>query len=151
METSTKWMILAASVFLTVGLITFAYFMTNTAQEKGREANNEMVSVFQDMSDSKYMVYNGGTSTGSQVINAIRQYAKKPQFGIKVITGKGDVSFYGNTFQDDGTVSTAAKIQDYSKAEDPTSPAYVNLSGNFEPKLVRDGNSVIRGIIFKQQ
>ncbi|PQP80370.1 ABC transporter permease [Paenibacillus sp. PCH8] len=149
MNNVPDWLKVAAGIFLTVLLITFVYYLTTTAQEKSKEAADEMNGIFNAMSDAKYTQYTSGPKTGSQVVNAIRQYAKKPQFGIKVITGKGDTSFYGNPFTSDGTV-TAQKSNDFAKAENPTSSAYINLSGSFEPKVIRDANSVVVGIEFTQ-
>ncbi|MDN8593251.1 ABC transporter permease [Paenibacillus sp. 11B] len=149
MNNVPDWLKVAAGIFLTVTLIAIIVYFTDTAQEKTKEAGDEINGIFNVMSNSKYTQYTSGSKTGSQVVNAIRQYARKPQFGIKVITGKGDVSFYGNPFTSDGTV-TATKTNDFAKAEDPKSPAYINLSGMFEPKVVRDANSVVVGIEFQQ-
>lgn len=149
MNNVPDWLKVAAGIFLTVTLIAIIVYFTDTAKEKTQEAGDEINGIFNVMSESKYSQYTGGIKTGSQVVNAIRQYAKKPNFGIKVITGKGDTSFYGNPFTSDGTV-TPQKTTDFKKAEDPNSIAYINLSGSFEPKITRDLNSVVVGIEFKQ-
>lgn len=150
LENVPTWLKVTGGIFLTVLLITFVVGFVMFAMDKSQEGREEVTGVFNNLTDAKYTMYTG-TNSGSEVINAIRQYSNKPQFGIKVITGKGDTSYYGNTFQEDGTVSNTDKITDYSKAEDPASPAYINLSGNFQPKIVRDANSVVRGLIFTQK
>ncbi|MDK8193265.1 ABC transporter permease [Paenibacillus sp. UMB7766-LJ446] len=151
LENVPTWLKVTGGIFLTVLLITFVVGFVMFAMDKSQEGREEVTGVFNNLTDAKYTMYSRGPNSGSEVINAIRQYSSRPQFGIKVITGKGDTSFYGNTFQEDGTVSTTNKITDYSKAEDPSSPAYINLSGNFEPKIVRDANSVVVGLIFTQR
>ncbi|MNC78714.1 hypothetical protein D3C75_1309970 [compost metagenome] len=76
------------------------------------------------------------------------------QFGIKVTTGKGGSSYYGNTFNEsDGRITNkdTDKKLDLTDAEDQSESEYINPSGKFNSRIIRDQNSMIRGIIFTQQ
>lgn len=142
----------AAGIFLTIMLITIVVIITISSQDAAKQGQTKMASITTQLSDTEFNTYNNTTLSGSQVLNAIRQYMNLEQFGIKVTTGKGGEEFYGNKFTDNGDIDqSSGKKLDLQNAENQSVPEYINPSGKFNSSIVRDKNNMIRGIVFKQQ
>lgn len=147
----------AAGIFLTIMLITIVVIITISSQDAAKQGQMKMASITTQLSDTEFNTYNNTTLSGSQVLNAIRQYMNLEQFGIRVVTGKQqsgndkDGSIYGSTFTKTGEITSGTdKNTDVSVAEDQMNIAYINPSGQFKSSIVRDQNNMIRGIIFEQ-
>ncbi len=143
----------AAGIFLTIMLITIVVIITISSQDAAKQGQTKMASITTQLSDTEFNTYNNTTLSGSQVMNAIRQYMNLEQFGIRVTTGKGVSTYYGNEFNEtEGNITNEdeKKNLDLTKAEDQSEPNYINPSGKFKSKIVRDKNNMIRGIIFEQ-
>ncbi|KAA8756730.1 ABC transporter permease [Paenibacillus sp. UASWS1643] len=152
----------AAGIFLTIMLITIVVIITISSQDAAKQGQTKMAAITTQLSDTEYQTYSNTTLSGSQVLNAVRQYMNQEQFGIQVITGKQQNSsseyekegvFYGSKF-DTTTGAVASKDSknlDLKRAEDQYYPDYINPSGKFKSTIVRDKNNMIRGIIFIQQ
>ncbi|HEX7027973.1 MAG TPA: ABC transporter permease, partial [Gammaproteobacteria bacterium] len=99
------------------------------------------------------------TLSGSQVVNALRKFSDKEEFGIQIVTGKNPAGqWYGKVINTGvpidsvtyGSVVGEAPGQ-LSHALDEANINYVNPSGKFRAQLVHDSSNVIRGIVFRQQ
>ncbi|MDR0271422.1 ABC transporter permease [Paenibacillus sp.] len=145
----------AAGIFLTIMLITIVVIITISSQDAAKQGQTKMASITTQLSDTEFNTYNNTTLSGSQVMNAIRQYMNLEQFGIKVTTGKQkghDGTFYGNTFDvTTGDIPTPNKNLKLEDALNQTNATYINPSGQFKSYIVRDSNNMIRGIVFDQQ
>jgi hypothetical protein len=143
----------AAGIFLTIMLITIVVIITISSQDAAKQGQTKMASITTQLSDTEFNTYNNTTLSGSQVLNAIRQYMNLEQFGIRVTTGKSQSPvYYGNTFTDNGDINQEiGKILNLNNAENQSQPEYINPSGKFNSIIVRDKNSMIRGIVFVQQ
>lgn len=152
----------AAGIFLTIMLITIVVIITISSQDAAKQGQTKMAAITTQLSDTEYQTYSNTTLSGSQVLNAVRQYMNQEQFGVQVITGKQINSeyeynkkglFYGNTFDTlTGEIPPSnKKALDLSGAENQASMAYINPSGKFKSSIVRDKNNMIRGIIFTQE
>lgn len=149
----------AAGIFLTIMLITIVVIITISSQDAAKQGQTKMASITTQLSDTEFNTYNNTTLSGSQVLNAIRQYMNLDEFGIRVFTGK-DIggTYYGNTFtyNSDAELNSVVIDPDDRKnliltgAEDQTQATYINPSGKFTSKIARDDNNMIRGIVFKQ-
>ncbi|WP_426333434.1 ABC transporter permease [Paenibacillus silvae] len=147
----------AAGIFLTIMLITIVVIITISSQDAAKQGQTKMAAITTQLSDTEYQTYSNTVLSGSQVLNAVRQYMNQEQFGVQVITGKQrgtKGTFYGNEFVLDGTL--VSKVLDgkndyLSSAEDQSSNLYINPSGKFKSSIVRDKNNMIRGIIFEQE
>lgn len=143
----------AAGIFLTIMLITIVVIITISSQDAAKQGQTKMASITTQLSDTEFNTYNNTTLSGSQALNAIRQYMSLEEFGIRVKTGKGGDTFYGKKFVDANGVITdieEAGDGDLKKAEDQTKDEYINPSGKFKSKILRDKNNMIRGIVFEQ-
>lgn len=149
-ETAPSALKIAAGIFLTLALITIVVIITMSAMDSGKQAQAKMSGITNTISSTEYNFYSNATMSGSQVMNAARQYMNDPQFGVKIVTGKGATTYYGNTFNEDGTVEPGDKNNNLQTAENPSLATYVNPSGKFNSNVVRDSNDVIVGIVFNQ-
>ncbi|WP_055105807.1 hypothetical protein [Paenibacillus ihumii] len=151
----------AAGIFLTIMLITIVVIITISSQDAAKQGQTKMASITTQLSDTEFNTYNNTTLSGSQVLNAIRQYMNLEQFGIRVVTGKQKAAgnnvgtFYGNTFvyegDDKGSINSDYKNVDLTIPENQRYPEYINPSGKFKATIVRDKNNMIRGIEFEQE
>ncbi|MDQ0087505.1 hypothetical protein J2T12_000899 [Paenibacillus anaericanus] len=146
----------AAGIFLTIMLITIVVIITISSQDAAKQGQTKMASITTQLSDTEFNTYNNTTLSGSQALNAIRQYMSLEQFGIHVTTGKGDTSHYGNELEINATSGVVDKVKGAGNgtlvnAENQSLDSYINPSGKFKSTIVRDKNNMIRGIIFKQE
>ncbi|MGE6574269.1 ABC transporter permease [Paenibacillus xylanexedens] len=152
----------AAGIFLTIMLITIVVIITISSQDAAKQGQTKMAAITTQLSDTEYQTYSNTTLSGSQVLNAVRQYMNQEQFGIKVITGKQKGTtidtqtqgvFYGSSFNTKtGEVDDENnKNLDLQFAENQFYSAYINPSGKFKSTIVRDKNNMINGIIFIQE
>lgn len=148
MEVSTKGIILAVTIFITIGLATFAIFFYGKAANGAKVASNEYAAIETELSEQPYLVYEDTTVNGSQVMNAIKKFEGR-NIGIKVTTGKGASDWYINDASAIDSLTTASGVKTNMYNESSTS--YINPNGNFTAKIIRDKNSAIRAIEFKQK
>lgn len=149
----------AAGIFLTIALITIVVILFISAQEATKTAQNNFSDIQTELSQASFTVYDGTTISGAQVMNALRKFKDKDQFGIQVRTGKnsggqwygyelnmnppaGSEHLYGSI-----KASTGAAI---SNAMSEAHNEYVNPSGKFKASVIKDSSNVVRGMIFVQ-
>ncbi|WP_433946595.1 ABC transporter permease [Paenibacillus sp. SN-8-1] len=147
----------AAGIFLTIALITIVVILFISAQEATKTAQNNFSDIQTELAQASFTVYDDTSISGSQVVNAIRKYNGKDQFGIKVLTGKNQSGvWYGSSLNTadvtDGAYGsvTGKSTTDVSKSWDETDSNYVNPSGKFKAQVVKDSSNVVRGLIFIQ-
>ncbi|PGT83230.1 ABC transporter permease [Bacillus sp. AFS040349] len=146
-ETPQKALLLGAALFITIALITLGVVVYNTASDGAKTANKEFSSIQTELSEQTFLVYDNTDISGSQVINAIRKF-DDDELGIKVTTGKG-TAWYNYDATNPDTLTTASGAIANTSIE--TNNAYINPSGKFAAKIIRDSNDVIRAIQFTQQ
>ncbi|MCR8642101.1 ABC transporter permease [Paenibacillus sp. N1-5-1-14] len=158
MGNAQKALVMAAGIFLAIALITIGVVLFISAQEATKTAQNNFSDIQTELSQTAYTVYDNTVISGNQVTNALRKYNSKEQFGIQIKTGKNtDGSWYKNEVtlvgDDYGNIvgEKVTVIKDINVVNDEKSAQYVNPSGKFKSKIIRDKSNVIRGIIFEQQ
>ncbi|OPA74651.1 ABC transporter permease [Paenibacillus selenitireducens] len=160
MGNAQKALVMAAGIFLAIALITIAVVLFISAQEATKTAQNNFSNIQTELSQTAYTVYDNTVVSGSQVVNALRKFADKEQFGIQIVTGKNRAgSWYGKTINTNGAVDNpdfgsvvegTDATGNLTEASDESKKDYVNPSGKFKAKIVTDRSNVIRGIIFEQ-
>ncbi|WP_339298020.1 ABC transporter permease [Paenibacillus sp. FSL R5-0623] len=145
----------AAGIFLTIMLITIVVIITISSQDAAKQGQTKMAAITTQLSDTEYQTYSNTTLSGSQVLNAVRQYMNQEQFGVQVITGKQRNTvgtFYGDVFNNIGEITpNSGGTLSLVNAEKQSANEYINPSGKFRSSIVRDKNNMIRGIIFEQE
>lgn len=143
---------LGASVFLTIAFITIVVALFISSTDAVKEGQTQFSSIQTQLSQTRYNIYENTTLSGSQVMNAVRQFNNETQFGVYVQTGKNGVTYYGNTFnQTTGEIDGTAKNTNLLPAQDEANNNYINPSGKFKSSVVRDANNMVRGIVFTQK
>ncbi|OAB44540.1 ABC transporter permease [Paenibacillus glacialis] len=150
----------SAGIFLTIALITIVVVLFISAQEATKSAQNNFADIQTEMSQASFTVYDNTTVSGSQVLNALRKFQDKGQFGVEVKTGKNtNGSWYFKTISTSvpvgssgyGSVTATAPGGSIAHASNESESDYVNPSGKFEANVIKDNSNVIRGITFKQK
>lgn len=164
MESAKRALLFAAGLFLTIALIVMFVVMFVSAQDASKTAQNSFSDIQTELSATQFTIYDNTNVSGSQVVNALRKFYSKDQFGVIVRTGK---DLKGSTL---GTLYTKQENIDakfhqlfpitglYSnhsasitQVSDETANAYVNPSGKFKASIIYDENNVVRLIIFEQK
>jgi len=150
---------MAAGFFLCIALITIAVVMFINAQDATKSAQSNFSSIQAELDQTQFTVYDNTTVSGSQVVNALRKFQDKGEFGVQVITGKNPTgSWYFKTVNTTvpvgsigyGSISGTAPNGTLTNASNEALNDYINPAGKFKAQLVKDNSNVIRGIIFSQ-
>ncbi|GAA0853867.1 ABC transporter permease [Paenibacillus glucanolyticus] len=149
---------MAAGFFLVIALITIAVVMFISAQEATKNAQENFSDIQTELSQTSFTVYDNTTVSGSQVMNALRKFSDKDQFGVQVITGKNLVGTWYNKIVNItvpigttayGSITGNAPGQ-LTTTSDESSNDYINPSGKFKAQVITDNSGVVRGLVFKQ-
>lgn len=103
-------------------------------------------------------MYDDTTVSGSQVTNALRKFKDRVEFGIQVKTGKNAAGeWYGDMLRITGTLTNeqygsviGASGANISNTWNEKLDEYVNPSGKFKAKVIKDNSNVVRGLVFTQ-
>lgn len=150
-ETTGKGLSLVGTIFLTIALLTLGVLLFSVASSGAKAGQEKMANITQGLQQTEFTTYDNGTMSGSQVLNAVRQYMNNDQFGIQVTTGKKGIMTYGNTFNSaTGVIESEKKNLNVTPAQTQASEHYINPSGKFKSTVVYDQNGVVRGLVFVQ-
>ncbi|WP_334071247.1 MULTISPECIES: ABC transporter permease [Paenibacillus] len=158
MNNASSALKVAAGIFLTIALITIVVILFVSAQEATKTAQNNFSDIQTELSQASFTVYDDTTVSGSQVTNALRKFKDRGEFGIQIKTGKNSGGqWYGDilrisgplTNEEYGSVSGRSPA-DIGNTWNEKLNEYVNPSGKFKAKVIKDNSNVVRGIIFTQ-
>ncbi|MGV2887631.1 ABC transporter permease [Paenibacillus taichungensis] len=150
---------MAAGFFLAIALITIAVVMFINAQDATKSAQSNFSSIQEELDQTQFTVYDNTTVSGSQVVNALRKFQDKNEFGVQVVTGKNPTgSWYFKTVNTTvpvgstgyGSITGTTPTGTLANALNEAVNDYINPSGKFKAQIVKDNSNVIRGIIFIQ-
>lgn len=158
MNNASSALKVAAGIFLTIALITIVVILFVSAQEATKTAQNNFSDIQTELSQASFTVYDDTTISGSQVTNALRKFKDREQFGILVKTGKNKSGeWYGNILSISGQESSeqygsvnGTSQADISNSWNEVYDQYVNPSGKFKARVIKDNSNVVRGLIFTQ-
>ena len=153
-----KGIVVGVALFLLVAVLTIVIFAFNIGQDASKASTQELNTITTDMNEQKYLVYDGMEMSGSQVMNSIKKLendGKGNKIAVQVKTGANTSGvWYYNTFtgsNGSGTLTPGGGEQNLTKAYDTNNQLnYINPSGKFVGKVLRDNNNTIRAIIFTQ-
>ncbi|MCM3130597.1 MULTISPECIES: ABC transporter permease [unclassified Paenibacillus] len=159
MSNAQKALLMAAGLFLAIALITTAVLMFTSAQDATKTAQTSFSEIQTELAQTSFTVYDGTTVSGSQVVNALRKFQDKGEFGVQVITGKNPTgSWYFKTVNTTvpvgstgyGSITSNNTTGTLTNAANESSNDYINPSGKFKAEIIKDNSNVIRGLIFTQ-
>lgn len=154
MTNVVKAILIAASIFFTLAIVSIGVIVVTTGQDSVKQATSEISGIQSELADQTFLIYENNTISGSQVINTLRKYKDREFFGIYVETGKnssGHGTWYFYDVSDPDSISDNGATDDLSSTTNESSSHYINPSGQFDSSLIYDSNNVIRGIEFIQQ
>ncbi|PWK05006.1 ABC transporter permease [Tumebacillus permanentifrigoris] len=152
MGNAQKALVMAAGIFLAIALITIAVVMFVSAQEATKTAQENFSNIQNELSSTSFTVYDNTTISGSQVVNALRKFDNRQQFGIRVYTGRNKATggtWYNHVVDNSGNV-TAGAVTALDNASNQALDTYINPSGRFTATIIRDGNNVVHALQFVQ-
>ncbi len=151
MNNAVKFLLAAVSLIVVVLL---AAFIINT-MNKGRGSANQSLESYDNMigqfDDIKFSVYADSTTSGSDVINLLKNLNPSDGVSVVVINKVPSTVTYTNT---SGTLSGTDGTNTYNLADvsDKTKTAsYINSLASFSGAVTRDANGAITTVTFTQQ
>lgn len=158
MNNASSALKVAAGIFLTIALITIVVILFVSAQEATKTAQNNFSDIQTELSQAAFTVYDDTTVSGSQVTNALRKFMDREEFGIQIRTGKNTSGeWYGDMLRISGTLTNeqygsviGASSANISNTWNEKLNEYVNPSGKFKAKVIKDNSNVVRGLVFTQ-
>lgn len=163
MGNAQRALIMAAGLFLAIGLITLAVIIFGSAQDATKSAQSGFAELQTELSQTAFAAYDGTILSGNQVLSAIRKFSGKDEFGIRVQTGKHKEAnvvgaWYNYQIEFVGGGNTGIVDRLNKNAADGTLENamteshmdYINPTGKFKSTIVYDQNNAIRGILFEQ-
>jgi len=150
MENATKAIIIAASIAITLAIVTIGFFVLGTGKDIANDGMSDLTNMANSVADDQYTRYDNMDVSGSQVINLIRSVENSGDYiGVNVVTGKGSDVWYVYEAKDiDNLSSASGNLDDALDVEHVT---YINKTAMFRGKVERDSNGRIARITFKQK
>lgn len=139
----------AAGAAVLVLLILYGFNMAN----KGKVGSDESMATYDNLmskygSDVEYSSYDGGTASGSEVIDLIKSGIVD---GVNVTVINGENQKTGATIKF-VTYSAASSDEEISKIYNKNiGTSYINPKANFSSSVTRDANGIIDSVVFKQK
>lgn len=155
MENATKAIIIAASVLITMAIVSLGFLVFNLAQNFGNKGLTEAEIKLIKLLEDKYTKYEDSTVSGFGVISAIEecQDSSDEKVGVCVVTGVGgatNTNWYVFDASDiDHPTAASKKIEDAKNIDKPET--YINPAGKFKASVQRDSRKKIASITFVQQ
>lgn len=150
MSNAVKFLLAAVSLIVVVLL---AAFIINT-MNKGRGSANKSLESYDNMigqfDDIKFSVYADASTSGSDVINLLKNLNVSDGVSVVVVNKTATVTYTNTT----GTLSGTDGTNTYtlSDVSDKTKTAtYVNSLATFTGAVTRDANGAITTVTFTQQ
>ena len=153
-----KAIVIGFTIFLLVGVLAYGIISYNVGQDANKSSNQELNTIVTDMNEQKYLMYDNMQYSGSSLINSIKKLendGKANKIAIHVKTGANPTGiWYYNQFSGEngtGQLTSGGGEESVSKAYDTNNQQhYINPSGTFIGKVLRDNNNSIRAIVFTQ-
>jgi len=156
MENATKAIIIAASVLITMAIVSIGFAVFKVGQSWGILGKGEIEKTLIKALEEKYMQYDGLNVNGFVVLNVIKECedsADEDKVGVCVVTGVGGTThtnwYVFDASDIDHPTSASTKIEDARNINKPET--YINPAGKFLGKVEKDNNKKIAAITFVQQ
>lgn len=150
MNNALKFLLAAVGLIV---VVLFAAFVINT-MNKGRGSANQSLESYDNMisqfDDIKFSVYADSTTSGSDVINLLKNLNTSDGVSVVVVNKTSTVTYTNTTGTlagTDGTNTyTLADVSDKSKTA-----SYINSLASFGGAVTRDANGAITTVTFTQK
>jgi hypothetical protein len=149
MKNALEGLLLAAGVIITCLVIGLGFYISREANAAATNGTGQISRMNKEFSESDKVMYDGLDVTGSEVVNAINKF-KNEDISVKVSTKKSVVYYNRLLTNSDAEIGTTspASVKD---TQTITNNSYINQKAQFTGEILRDANSTIIGISFKQK
>jgi len=151
---------LGVSIMMFVAIVSTGLYLFNQGRVVAEVGGEQLDSVSEQLSLSKYAAFDNSKVAGSMLINTVKEYKNESgEFIIVVRTNYPTTTQYIST----GTISKnvlSGTLKDKTRSiidteiqnmTDATSSDYINPHSEFMAQLVYDNNDVVKGIYAIQQ
>lgn len=150
MENATKAIVIAASIAITLAIVTIGFFVLGTGRDIANDGMSDLTNMANSVADDQYTRYDNMDVSGSQVINLIRNVESSGDYiAINVKTKRADVWYVYDASADENNLTSASG--DLDAALDVENVNYINKTAMFRGKVERDSNGRIARITFDQK
>ncbi len=150
MENATKAIMIAASIVITLAIVTIGFLVLGTGKDIANDGMSEFTNMANSVADAQYTRYDNMDVSGSQVINLIRSVENSGDYiGVRVVTKKpSDVWYVYNASNINSLTDASGDLDD---ALDEKHKDYINKTAMFRCTVQRDSNGRIASITFNQK
>lgn len=149
MENSLKGLILAGGVIITCLVLGLGFYISREANAAATNGTGQISRMNKEFSESDKVMYDGLDVTGAEVVNAINKF-KNEDISVKVSTKKS-VIYYNRLLTSSDTEIGTTSPASVKDTQTITNNAYINQKAQFTGEILRDANSTIIAISFKQK
>ena len=146
-DNSSKIIILIVSLAVTCGLISFIFFIFNSAKDAGNKLADDTINMATGIADSEITQYDGEEISGATLINLVKTYKNNASAKIYITVYNGvSITQYlwDDTLSNKITTPSVADMKDISNQN-----TYVNQTKYFLGQVVyADGTNAIVGLNF---
>lgn len=143
MENINKYVAFIATIFITIGVLTYAVLAKDQSITLTNNANEQFSRYSKDLTNSEFQKYDGNEMQGSDVRNCIKEYLGEYKLGEK-----STIYIVVKTYLSDNTYENGGYIDAINNFTDTK---YIDPRALFRSELVIDANQVIVGIRFTQK
>lgn len=148
MDNILKSIVIAAGVLLTIILVGIGFYITRETKSTSNHGLNQINKVNMEGNHVKLSIYDGGSISGSEVVNIIRECKTKPVF--MCVKTKACTSLEGTYYNYDYVEAVLHEAGTYqeSLASDEDK---INKMGKYKCSIKKNKSNVIVGITFVQK
>lgn len=147
MENATKAIIIAASILITLAIVTIGVFVLKSSTDMADNANKQIIDIGVMIEESNYTKFDNQETNGATVISFIATlYNSSKSIGVSVKTKAGDEVWYVKEASD---VDDLGEAGGYVKRDNDRNN--INPKGKFLGKVIRNSNNEIVAVSFEQQ
>ena len=153
MNNAVKFLLAAVALIVAVLL---GAFIINT-MNKGRGSANQSLESYDNMisqfDDIKFSVYADATTSGSDVINLLKNLNASDGVNVVVVNKTATVTYTINASGNlEGTTAVGGTTYDLEDVSDKSvAAAYINSLASFSGAVTRDANGAITTVTFTQK
>lgn len=152
MENATKAILIAASVIITMAIVTLGLIVLKAGQNTAANSVSS-INEMNRIAENEYLMYDNTEVSGNEVVSAIdKVLSAGDAVGVLVTTKAGGANYTNwyvyNATVLDSLIATSRTISDAENIEKPFT--FVNPAAKFKGRVYRDSNGRIAKLAFVQ-
>lgn len=136
-----KFVKIAVGVIMTLAVLGFLVYLFTIGQGLIKGTDQEIQGFQKNLTQAKFNEFDSTIVSGSQVINAIRQYSNTIPVKVKTSASSSEITY---------SKTASGAVTDY-KVTDPAATEYINPTADFKATISKNTNGVVDGLKFEQK